>query len=48
MTDHPALARVPVWVQEKLSPKAVQTIKHVFDWVSYSIDRRNVEEGRFG
>lgn len=32
-TDHPALARLPVWVQEKLSSKAVDTIKRVHEWV---------------
>ncbi|EME77262.1 uncharacterized protein MYCFIDRAFT_83213 [Pseudocercospora fijiensis CIRAD86] len=31
--DHPALERIPVWVQEKLSPNAVDVIKRVHDWV---------------
>lgn len=31
--EHPALARLPPWVQEKLSPKAIDTIKKVHDWV---------------
>ncbi|KAF2165606.1 hypothetical protein M409DRAFT_23899 [Zasmidium cellare ATCC 36951] len=31
--NHPAFAHIPVWVQEKLSPKAVQTIQKVHDWV---------------
>jgi acyl-CoA dehydrogenase len=30
---HPALARIPPWVQEKLTPKAVETIKRVHQWV---------------
>lgn len=32
-STHPALAHIPVWVQEKLSPKAVGTIKKVHAWV---------------
>lgn len=36
MSDHPALSRIPVWVQEKLSPKAVETIKHAYHWVRSS------------
>lgn len=31
--DHPALQRIPTWVQEKLSPKAVDLIKRVHYWV---------------
>ena len=31
--DHPALARIPPWVQQKLSPKAVEIIKKVHHWV---------------
>lgn len=31
--NHPALERIPVWVQEKLSPKAVTLIKRVHEWV---------------
>ena len=31
--EHPALAHIPVWTQEKLSPKAVETIKKVHAWV---------------
>jgi len=32
-TNHPALVRIPTWVQEKLSPKAVDFIKRVHNWV---------------
>jgi acyl-CoA dehydrogenase len=31
--NHPAFARIPPWVQQKLSPKAVETIKKVHHWV---------------
>ncbi|KAK4570491.1 hypothetical protein LTR86_002571 [Recurvomyces mirabilis] len=31
--SHPGLARIPTWVQEKLSPKAVDYIKRVHYWV---------------
>ena len=31
--EHPAFARTPAWVQEKLSPKAVEIIKKVHHWV---------------
>ncbi|KAK0337080.1 hypothetical protein LTR02_003113 [Friedmanniomyces endolithicus] len=31
--NHPALVRIPPWVQEKLSPKAVDYIKRVHHWV---------------
>lgn len=31
--EHPAFAHIPVWVLEKLSPKAVETIKRVHRWV---------------
>lgn len=31
--DHPAFERIPPWVQQKLSPKAVETIKKVHHWV---------------
>jgi acyl-CoA dehydrogenase len=31
--DHPAFARTPAWVQEKLSPKAIEIIKKVHHWV---------------
>ena len=31
--DHPAFARTPAWVQQKLSPKAIEIIKKVHHWV---------------
>ena len=31
--EHPALTRIPPWVQEKLTPKAIDIIKRVHDWV---------------
>jgi alkylation response protein AidB-like acyl-CoA dehydrogenase len=31
--DHPAIARIPVTVRAKLSPKAVEIIQKVHDWV---------------
>ncbi|KAK5734781.1 hypothetical protein LTR17_008712 [Elasticomyces elasticus] len=31
--NHPALVRIPTWVHEKLSPKAVDYIKRVHYWV---------------
>lgn len=31
--DHPALSRIPPWVQEKLSLKAIDLIKRVHHWV---------------
>jgi alkylation response protein AidB-like acyl-CoA dehydrogenase len=31
--DHPAFARTPAWVQQKLSPKAIDIIKKVHHWV---------------
>lgn len=32
-SDHPALARIPPWVQEKLTANAIDKIKKVHDWV---------------
>lgn len=29
----PAFERIPPWVKAKLSPKAVETIQKVYDWV---------------
>lgn len=48
MSDHPALARIPVWVQEKLSPKAIEKIKHVFDWVCPFTIVHSICQGVFG
>ncbi|KAF2841027.1 acyl-CoA dehydrogenase NM domain-like protein [Patellaria atrata CBS 101060] len=31
--NHPGLARIPPWVLAKCSPKAIETIKKVYDWV---------------
>ena len=31
--NHPAFERIPPWVQQKLSTKAVDTIKRVHHWV---------------
>ena len=31
--DHPAFTHIPIWVQQKLSPKAVETIKKVHHWI---------------
>ncbi|KAF2669343.1 acyl-CoA dehydrogenase family member 11 [Microthyrium microscopicum] len=31
--NHPAFARLPPWVQSKIRPQAVETIKKVWDWV---------------
>jgi acyl-CoA dehydrogenase len=31
--NHPAFARIPPWVKGKLSPKAIDIIKKVHDWV---------------
>ena len=31
--DHPAFSHIPPWVQQKLSSKAVETIKKVHHWV---------------
>lgn len=33
--DHPAFARTPAWVQQKLSPQAVEIIKKVHHWVEH-------------
>ena len=33
--DHPAFARTPAWVQQKLSPKAIDIIKKVHHWVEH-------------
>lgn len=30
---HAAFSRIPTWVKEKLSPKAIETIKKVHHWV---------------
>ena len=32
-SDHPAFNRLPQWVKAKLTPKAVETIAKVHDWV---------------
>ncbi|KAI5360903.1 Putative acyl-CoA dehydrogenase/oxidase [Septoria linicola] len=31
--DHPAFARIPAWVQEKLSTRAIDIIQRVHEWV---------------
>jgi alkylation response protein AidB-like acyl-CoA dehydrogenase len=31
--DGPAFQRLPPWVKQKLSPKAIETIQKVYDWV---------------
>ena len=33
--DHPAFARIPPWVQQKLSSKAIDLIKRVHYWVEH-------------
>lgn len=51
-TDHPALSSVPVWVREKLSTKAVDTIIRVHDWVenecipAESIVKQQIEQDK--
>ncbi|CAK7233114.1 hypothetical protein SCUCBS95973_008486 [Sporothrix curviconia] len=35
--DGPAFARIPVWVQQKLSPLAVQKIQEVYDFVENEV-----------
>ncbi|KAK2745562.1 hypothetical protein FQN57_003687 [Myotisia sp. PD_48] len=33
MDNNPAFNRIPPWVKAKLSPKAIETIQKVYDWV---------------
>jgi len=33
MDDNPAFTRIPPWVKAKLSPKAIELIQKVHDWV---------------
>ncbi|KAK5169780.1 uncharacterized protein LTR77_005758 [Saxophila tyrrhenica] len=35
--EHPAFARIPPWVQQKLSAKAVETIKKVHHWMETEV-----------
>lgn len=37
LDDHPAFARIPPWVLQKLSPKAVETIKKVHSWMETEV-----------
>jgi acyl-CoA dehydrogenase len=33
LENNPAFNRIPPWVKAKLSPKAIDTIQKVYDWV---------------